>query len=335
MSVYRNRGMGYRVIPPNHVIDVTLSLEEGILLPANPLCNFIISAALARARALYPLRTSHFNTVGSHIHMLAYVEDPETLKNFIGHFKTESAHYINAMLGRRKRTVWCESYCAIPVLTLSRAIEKIVYIYTNPAKDNLEKSIELYPGVSSWQAFRTGRHSKSVKRLHRPMIPCMPERAYSEYEYKKQIKQLKKSTPHSHVLRFEPDAWMEFFGITEREEIERVNEEIVERIRLEEERLEVLRKAEGKSVMGASRLRLQHLNPDYVPERTGVQMWCLCDDPVLRVAYIEWAKRIKEKARAVYERWKRGDFSVSYPPGVFPPAVPKLANMTALACDYQ
>ena len=76
------------------------------------------------------------------------------------------------------------------------------------------------------------------------------------------------------------------------------------------------------------------MQPDYMPKRTGKKMWCLCDDPVLRAAYINWAKSIKKQARAVYERWKQGDFSVSYPPGVFPPAVPKLSNMTALACDY-
>jgi REP element-mobilizing transposase RayT len=333
-SIRRIRGMSYRIMPPNHPYEVTISLEQGILLPANALCRFIIASALARAQALYPVTLCHFLVEGSHIHLLVYVQDPNDLTSFVGHFKTESAHYINAMLGRRKRTVWCESFCALPILTLSSVINKIVYIYTNPAKDDLESSIEIYPGLSSWQAYRTGKLNKSIKRLHRPMIPYLPERAYSQYEYKRQIKKLKSDSRSSHVLTLKPNGWMKFFDISDKQEIAEINQQIVDQIKVDEREFERLRALEGKSVLGATKLSMQHLNPDYMPEREGQQMWCVCDDVALRISFINWAKELKELARATYQRWKQGDFSVSFPPGVFPPAVPKLSNMTALGCDY-
>jgi len=326
--------MSYRVIPPKHAVEVVVSLEQGLLLPANPLCRFIIESCLARAQALHPVTICHYLVEGSHIHFFIYVEEPDTLVHFIERFKTESAHYINSMLGRKKRTVWCKSYSCTPVLTLSRAIEKIVYIYTNPAKDSLETSIENYPGLSSWAQFKSKKYRKCIKRLHRPMIPYLPERFYSKYQYKRRMRDLKDNASSSHQLTLQPDAWMKYFDITNSKEAKKLNEQIVEFIKAKELEFEKIRKDEGKSVIGARALKAAHLDPDYMPHRTGKKMWCLCDDKDLRISYIKWAKEIKNKARVVYEHWKNGDFSVSFPPGVFPPAIPKLSNMTTLACDY-
>jgi REP element-mobilizing transposase RayT len=219
--------MGYRVIPPNHIVDVTISLEQGVLLPANAVWRFIVGSVLARAQALYPTSICHFLVEGTHIHLLTYVRDPEELTRFIGYFKTETAHYINAMLGRRKRTVWCESFCALPVLSLSSVIEKIIYIYTNPAKDGLENSIRHYPGLSSWRAFRSNKLVQSFKRLHRPMIPYLPGRAYSLREYKKEVRKLKSKSHSSHSLILEPNAWMQFFEISDSGEVARINDDVV------------------------------------------------------------------------------------------------------------
>ena len=326
--------MTYRIIPPNHPAEVVISLEQGLLLPANPLGRFITESAMARAQALHPVTICHYLVEGSHIHFFIFVEDPETVVNFVERFKTESAHYINSMLGRKKRTVWCKSFSCPPVLTLRRAIEKIAYIYTNPAKDGLETSIENYPGLSSWQAFRSKKYRKRCKRLHRPMIPYLPGKFYSKYEYKKHIKDLKKRSSSSHVLKLIPDAWMSFFAINDPVEVQKTNQEIIDSIKAKEVDFEKFRKQEGKSIIGGSALSASHLDPDYLPNRTGKRMWCLCDDKDIRIAYIKWAKEIKKKAREVYQRWKVGDLSVSFPPGVFPPAVPKLSNMTSLACDY-
>lgn len=326
--------MSYQVVPPNHPVEAVLSLEQGLLLPANRLGKFIIESAMSRAQELHPIKLSDYVVEGSHIHFAMFVEDPSTLTGFVERFKTESAHYINAMLGRRKRTVWCEGFSKTPILTLSRMIEKLVYIYTNPAKDALVDSIEEYPGATSWRAFCGGSRSRRYPRLHRPMIPYLPGRAYSLYEYKKQIKLLKKMATSSQVLELTPEAWMPFFGITTEEEQRQIRDEVIARVREREEQYRRERLREGKTVIGAGKLMLAHLEPDYMPERTGKKMWCLCDNTELRVSYIAWAKEIKKRAREVYERWKQGDFSVSYPPGVFPPAVPKLANMTSLACDY-
>lgn len=326
--------MSYQFTPPNHPVECVISLEQGLLLPANALMNFIIESTIAWAQSLHPVIICHYLVERSHIHFFIFVEDPQELRDFMERFKTETAHYINIMLGRKKRTVWCESYSRPTVLTLSRAIKKIIYIYTNPAKDGLEKSIDAYPGLSSWKAFRSGKHAKRRSQLRRPMMPHMPGRSYSQYEYKRQMRALKRRSKGSNVLTLQPDAWLRFFDITDPEEIAAINQQIVDGVAAEELEFERLRVRDGKPVIGAMRLAAEHFDPDYMPERTGVKTWCLCDDKELRISYIAWGKSILKLAREVAARWKLGDFSVSFPPGVFPPSLPKRANMTALACDY-
>ena len=55
-------------------------------------------------------------------------------------------------------------------------------------------------------------------------------------------------------------------------------------------------------------------------------MWCLSEKRRVRAQFIEFFKALMDKARAVRERWKRGEVAVPYPPGLFPPSMPKLAN---------
>ena len=47
----------------------------------------------------------------------------------------------------------------------------------------------------------------------------------------------------------------------------------------------------------------------------------------LRIAFITFFKKLMATARSVRERWRQGDTSVRYPPGLFPPSMPKLANV--------
>ena len=65
----------------------------------------------------------------------------------------------------------------------------------------------------------------------------------------------------------------------------------------------------------------------YTPKKFGRRMWCICDDLELRKAFINWVKTLRAEAKEVYERWKKGDRTAHYPPGMFPPSFPKLANI--------
>lgn len=322
--------MSYQVIPPGHVVEITIRVEQGLLMPANALVMLIIEAAIARAQQLHPLIICHYLVEPTHIHFLILVKNPEDVPGFTERFKTESAHYINSMLGRVKRTVWCEGYFCAPILTPSSVRKKIAYIYSNPAKDGLEDSINLYPGLSSWSAYRSGRHKKLLPRINRTIIPYMPESSYPQHRYRTERKKIKKLAQENQYLTLTPDAWMKPFGIPEQDR-QKENEKVLRLILQSEEKFRQTRKG---PVIGALALKTAHLETEYLPKKHGKRVWCISDNTELRIRYIEWAKEVKQKARAVYERWKIGDFTVPFPPGVFPPTRPLLANFAPAAVQY-
>ncbi len=125
----------------------------------------------------------------------------------------------------------------------------------------------------------------------------------------------------------EPNAWMEAFGYRSPEEHQRINKRLVERIRLLEHRAARLRVANNKRIIGREKLVNQVLDITYRPKRSGRRMWCLSEKRSVRVTFIRFFRELMHKARAVRQRWKMGDLTVSYPPGLYPPSMPKLADV--------
>ena len=312
--------------PHGSVLFCTFSLEEGLLLLANPLCQAIIKSCLACACLKYPVKVCHIIVEATHIHLVLVVIDPDHVQGFFRHFKTESAHMINGLLGRDKRTLWCEGYDSPIVLTPKRAVIAIAYLYANPAKDNLESSIDRYPGFSSWKMFQSGQLTRQWKRLRRPQFKPIPRDANNLRGFTKRAEEILAASEEMQTFTLEPNAWMEVFGYDSPEQQQKVNELLIARIRTLEERADMKRTQQRRRVMGRDRLIAQVFDTTYRPKRIGLRMWCLSERRSVRVEFIRFFKALMQRARAVRDRWKLGDFTVPYPPGLYPPSMPKLAN---------
>lgn len=322
----RRTGRKMKYHPHGSVLFCTLSIEEGLLLLANPLCESIIKTCLARASALYPVRICHVIVEATHVHMIIVVMDPDHVSEFFRYFKAESAHMINRLLGRNKRTVWCEGYDSPIVLTPTRAVMAIAYLYANPAKDNLETSIDRYPGFSSWEMFKSGKLTQTWKRLYRTDFYPLAKDSNNQRGYEKRATEILLASKETHTFTLEPNAWMNSFEFTDPEVQQRLNDRIVARVRLLEARAAKRRVREKKTVIGRARLLAQVLDTSYRPQRSGRRMWCLSEKQSVRVDFIRYFRDLMEQARAVRAKWKQGDVQVPYPPGLYPPSMPKLAN---------
>jgi hypothetical protein len=120
---------------------------------------------------------------------------------------------------------------------------------------------------------------------------------------------------------------MDAFGYRSFEEQQRINKRLIERVRLLEQRAARLRVANNKRIIGRERLVNQVLDVTYRPKRSGRRMWCLSEKRSIRVTFIRFFKELMHRARAVRQRWKIGDIAVPYPPGLYPPSMPKLADV--------
>ena len=319
-----------KIFRHHDVLFVTTTVEQGLLLPANALVRLLILSCLARAQALFPVTISAFLVEGTHLHLLLVVLNPEDVADFMERFKTESAHAINALLGRRGRTVWCDGYDSPVLGNPEDVVRKLVYLYTNPAKDGLVPSIHQYPGLSSFPALAAQEKCFSFKapRILRPTVkPLRKGRRLRASEYQKIADELSAEAPFCHSLTIEVEAWMDAFRIPESAR-PAFREDLLAQIALSEKGYQEERARLNKGYLGAERLAEGGFDLDYVsPTRHGRRTICICADRGRRRELIAWARELRAAGKAVLQRWREGDLSVPYPAGLFPPSLPRRWNL--------
>lgn len=295
------------------------------MFPPNPLIEAIVKSCLAKAQQHHPVEVGPLVVAATHVHFLARVSNPDDIKGFMERFKTESAHAINRLLGRKKRTLWCEGYDSPVQLKPEDVVNKIVYIYENPSKDDLEDCIEKYPGISSFQFHGQEKGVFEAPLLSRDDIEKLPEGKLGEDDYRRLAKKLCQGKKKIE-LTLSLNAWMKCFGITEPGEVAEYNKRIVERVREREAEHRARRARENKSVLGRARLVQTAVGAAYVPERSGRRMLCHSSDRECRKSFITWIKSLIGEAREVLACWRMGDFSRPFPLGLYPPSLPKTAE---------
>lgn len=296
------------------------------MFPPNPLINLIILSCLARAQEHHPIELGDIVVEATHVHFIVRVSNPEDIKGFMERFKTESAHAINRLLGRGKRTVWCAGYDSPVLLTADDVVDKIAYIYENPSKDGLEDSIDKYPGVSGFHYRGQDSAEIEVPLLSRDDIKPLPAGPLEEEDYIRLAEEISRDKKKI-ALKLFPNAWMKCFGIKDQSEVISYNERISTEIRSRESRHRDLRAKERSRVIGRQGLVQTPIGGAFQPKRTGRRMWCICCDKDIRKEFISWIKGLVVRAREVLASWRSGALSVPYPVGLYPPTLPKTAEL--------
>lgn len=150
------------------------------------------------------------------------------------------------------------------------------------------------------------------------MIEPLTSRRMSEKDDARLCEYLRTAAKEENTFVLYPNDWLECFQIP-LEESEKYRLEVMEAVRQKEQELSDTRE---RGVIGAKALKAQEMNAPFTPKKFSPRMWCICCDVELRKSFIAEIKNLRAKARAVYERWKRGDFSVPYPTELFAPRIP-------------
>ena len=312
---------------------ITTSVEDGLMLPPNPLINEILKKCLARAQKLHPVDCSHLTALATHVHFFLRVIDPQDTADFMERFKTESAHAINRLLGRKKKTLWCEGYDSPLIVDIETAMDKIAYIYHNPSKDGLTDSADVYPGLSTFSLFKkcTTARANPVQEVTTYQIardeiqPINASRVLLEVDYARLRRQLIHKKAKS-TFRIDLNSWMKRFEIEDPREQAAINRKILDDVRYREAESRAARLAEKKTVIGRKRLIATPIGAPYTPERTGRRMLVHSVHRDLRREIIEWMRNLLADGREVLERWRAGDTTAPYPLGLFPPTGVRLAE---------
>ncbi len=291
---------------------------------ASPVMRFILLGILAAAQSKYPVKICHFVVMGNHVHLLLVVDNPQNVADFVGYFKRESSHAINNLLGRDKHTVWAKGYDSPPILDAAKAFETIAYIYTNPARANLVESIQDYPNLSSWEAFRFGGCEATYKRIPREAIPKLVRNKITIRDENILIHNLLLEASEEYSLIIEPDAWMHCFPETCVADPLLMTNNLIQQVQRLESALSATRN--GK-VLGPETLLSQGFNKPYNPEKHSPRMMCLSTHRLLRVQFIDWFKELVINARKLRQSLTAIEWLKRLPPGFFLPGGRLSANL--------
>jgi hypothetical protein len=253
-------------------------------------------------------------------------KSPGGLADFYKELKKGVTESVKGLLGLAHLNLWEPRSMVAVIPTLEDVIERLVYIFCNPAKAGLEESIDDFPGLSSWKAFKTCEPSVHatvsipVRYYPKSALPRLPEGdTLTEEEDKRLVAHLKRSEEAlEHELVIKPLAWLELFGITDRKRIEAIRQRVIKLVYEQEAKYQ---KERTRPVIGAQNLRRQRYLKPHVPAKRGRKIFVISVDPEMRRRIISFVRQISETCRMCYERLKQGG-SVTWPDGIFIPWLP-------------
>lgn len=306
----------------NTVSFISTRTEENLPFVTCLLMNVILWAIMARARKLFDVTVCHFIFMANHLHLLVVTNNPEHTKEFIGYIKRESAHLINRLLGRKKKTIWCEGYDDPKVLCPKDVIRYIVYIYLNPVKAKLVPSIDQYPGISSWKMFITNTRTKVMKWYGRSNLVPISSTTPDIREQREYLSNLFKEAKSTSKFKLEPWAWIRCFPELKSADIGRIKKTILDCINKGQQELR-----QTGEFLGAEKLQQQSIDKSYRPTKHSKRMICICSDLELRKAFISWYKSQRDRARELIRNLKQGFTIPDFPSGFFAPGGTLLSNL--------
>ena len=328
-----------RLIKSNRCYEICFRAENTLPFVAYKTISFMIGAILARVQRDDKLVICHDIWNGSHVHIIVIVKCAKACVDFYAELQKKITDAFKRLLGKKRLSIWEGRVTVAEIADLDKAIDRIAYLYANPAQDNLEDSIDKFPGFSSWRTFNSSTNSISscmseeYPWIKLPSIPRVNSNKLSISQDRNLIKLFKRRNKDStHTFTRYPNAWMKCFGVSRETEVSRINKEIIKQVRGRETKARERRESEGKQVMGAHRLTTQAILARHTPKKRERKIFLLCSKRELRIALIRSYKEFSEECRRCYEAWKRGDFSISWPPGAFKPPLPPNTNVIPLYC---
>ena len=312
-----------RLLIPGKIHFITFRTEEGLPFVPVRFMNMLIRSALARAQKLYPVKIICFVVQANHVHLLIRVRNPEEVSRFIGYFKAESAYYLNRLLSRRQRTIWAPRFNSPVVLDIEKALELFAYCSLNPLKDGLVSSMREYPGVSSYPSLMRGEKLIAAKSIPRNKVPPLADPNNPQRENKSLSEYFNSNQFQDLSITLDPEELRLAFPSTKDSTPEQFHQILLETIAKYEQIY--LADQAGIPPLGVAKLTSSSLLTPRNPPIKGKKMICLSCCKELRQAFISSFKRIKALCREAFRKWRAGDF-VPYPPGMFAPHRPRMAN---------
>ncbi|MBN8550885.1 MAG: hypothetical protein J0M12_16340, partial [Deltaproteobacteria bacterium] len=272
-----------------------------------------------------------FIWMGNHAHLLIVAQDAAQCRNFYMELQRKITEYVKRSLGLAHLNLWEGAPMLAEILDLEKAISRVVYFYSNPARAHLVETISDYPGLCSWQLIyvEKSQHSKEVPWIRFPAVRILPSRQLSDRQDCFITKRLCDGATVKHALTYNFDAWMKCFGICEPQEVQSVRDRIRSEVLKIETDLKVKRQTERRRVLGALRLKQLPIAQSHTPKKKQRAVFVLSSNAQVRKSYIALVNALCQKCTELYKLARSGVSPLEWPPGMFLPPLPPTASALA------
>jgi hypothetical protein len=267
--------------------------------------------------------------MNNHSHMLAIPKEAAKFAKFYMETQKKVTDSVKKLTGVDYLRLW-ESRTGVSMASeLEDAINRHIYIFLNPARAGLVDSIDNYPGLNSWHAFKNCLASVdatvSTKCYWTPSaaIERLPDgNRLSAMEDKLMAQRLKESKKTvEHDLVFQPLKWLEFYGIKEPEDVEAIRQRIIRTVYQEESLLARQRSDKGLKAIGVVALKECVYMTPHLPKKRPHSIWFICSDVKKHHQIRETRRAIDQECVECFKLSQKGEYC-EWPPGTFKPGLP-------------
>ena len=318
-----------RVIFKNTLYEIVPRAREGLPLPPNEVANQLLTGILARTQRDNKVTLCNFVEMNNHTHQHCIPDKPEQFAKFYMEYQKKVTDTVRRLTRRDRLQLWERRPSVMRIAELEDAIQRVVYIFLNPANAGLVKSIDDYPGLTTWGAFTTCEASVDAevrfKAFWTPVsnlegLPTGNRLSLAgDRVMASRLREASDTVEGELVIK--PLAWLKVYGITDPSKVARIRTRIVEEVYAGEARIAKERAEQGCGIMGAERLkRMEFLRP-HIPKVKQRKIFLICGDHALRPKLIRLFQDIFAVCRRCYLALKAG-LPHEWPPGTFTPWVP-------------
>jgi hypothetical protein len=276
-----------------------------------------------------------FTWMNNHVHILLIIWDSFDATKFYGELQKNLTEYLKRLLGLKNLSLWEGRASVILIGDLAAAVERFIYVYANPAKANLVNSIEEFPGYSTWNIFKNCkptlgyRHCEKVPFIAQSKVPLAARKDLTSYQEQFVLGKLRSNSSSMQRINVLPNAWLKCFGVVDPEDIECINKQILAGVLAREREYIDRRNSEGSKPVGPNKLRIQPLMQPHTPKKHEKKIFVIARSKDIRIRIIQAVKNICATCERCYLAWRNADFALRWPPGVFLPPRPPIANSFA------
>jgi len=309
--------------------DLCFRATQGLPLPARKLTTFFLESILAKLTETKSIIVCNFVWMSNHPHIQVVSQDINAMKDFYGGLKKRITDLLKRFLALPYLSLWDDRTNVGEVLDLDAAIERIVYAFLNPVRAKLVRSVDEYSGLNTWKEFiRAAPCTNAVVTKVVPHILATDIEPLSqvnpsfseEHRVIERLMDAAKSRP-THTLRLYPLKWLEAFGITDPQEVEKIQKRIITRVREgEKEIARTFKKAPLRRIEGYI------VTDSYLPPKRQRKIFMFGSTKELRTEFLSLYRHFADRCKQCYELLKEGLRSVDWPPECFIPPPPRICN---------